>query len=142
MRASNNHLVESRAPANGTRSRPTLACFAPSEMSDWVTNSPTTDTAIVTIDKAGEGVRLRWQPLRIAGKNKATRGAINGRRMLASPANCQKTPHRLGHVGKCSFSTSVILDILQPQSRVGLQFLVQRDVLLHDSFLNFRTHPN
>jgi hypothetical protein len=69
-------------------------------MSDWATNSPKADTATVAIDKAGEGVRLRWQPVRMAGKDRAANGAINGRSTVPFPiANCQKTPYRMGHVG-------------------------------------------
>lgn len=111
-------------------------------MSDWATNSPTTDTAIVAIDKAGEGARLKWQPLRIAGKSRATSGAINGRRTLAFLSELSENASQAGTRWRMLISTSVILDILQPQSKVRLQFLVQRDVLLHESFLNLRTHPN
>jgi hypothetical protein len=133
---------DSRTPANGIRLRFTLPCFAPSEMSDCATSSPPADTATAAIDKAGEGVRPRWQPVRITGKNRATSGTINGRRMVTLPiANCPENTLRDGKQGRMFIVISLILDILQPQSRLRLHFLVQRDILRHESFLNVRTTP-
>jgi hypothetical protein len=92
-------------------------------MSDRATSSPPADTA--TVDKAGEGVRPRWQPVRIASKNTATSGAINGRHVVTVPiANCPENTLGDGKRGLMFIVTSLILDldILQPQSDQGCTF--------------------
>ena len=83
-------------------------------MSNWATSRPPADTATAAIDRAGEGVRLRWQPVTIAIRNTATGGAINGRRrMVVFPiANCPRDALEDGKRGLMFIVTFLISDNL------------------------------